>query len=58
MPKLKPCPKCKDAWLYYSDMDKFQWKVNCLCGFAWRKSEWADTKERAAEEWNRIAAEV
>lgn len=57
MAELKPCPFCEKTWLYYSDMDSFKWKVNCLCGHAWATSTWENTKEEAIEAWNRRAVD-
>ena len=48
----KICPRCHDIWVYCSDMDRFQWKMNCHCGYAWGKSEWKDTRDEAVEAWN------
>lgn len=47
-----PCPRCSDIWLYYSDMDRFQWKMNCNCGYAWINSQWKNTKIEAVQFWN------
>lgn len=58
MDKLKPCPFCGEAWLYYSDMDLFKWKISCLCGYAWATSTWEYTKEEAIKAWNRRVGEV
>lgn len=62
MTKLKPCPKCKDSWLYeFTDRDNkhhFGYTVNCKCGYAWQESFWKATKEEATEAWNRKVEEV
>ena len=47
-----PCPHCNDIWLYFSDMDRFQYKMNCSCGYAWRNSQWKNTKYEAVKTWN------
>lgn len=57
--KLKPCPCCKDAWIYASeysygsDYGAFGYTVKCMCGYAWRNyRKWHDTKEEAINDWN------
>ena len=47
-----PCQRCNDIWLYCSDMDRFQWKMNCHFGKAWGVSEWKNTKEETIKYWN------
>lgn len=57
--RLKPCPFCKDIWLfvsdgdYYSGYEAFGYRVNCHCGFAWKAITWQKTKEEAVDTWNR-----
>ena len=57
--RLKPCPFCKDIWLfvsdgdYYSGYESFGYRVNCQCGFAWKAITWKKTKKEAIEAWNR-----
>lgn len=60
MDKLKPCPKCGDAWLYVSVGDWasgyecYGFRVNCKCGYAWKTLDaWFPNKEQAIKEWNR-----
>ena len=62
MVKLKPCPKCHDAWIfasvgdYYSDYENYGYRVSCLCGFAWDAIGWYKTKEEAIAAWNAFEA--
>lgn len=59
MTELKPCPKCKDSWLYvsngdyYSGYESFGCRVKCSCGYAWEILGWYSTKEEAINAWNR-----
>lgn len=62
MGKLKPCPKCGDAWIYAvvgdwpSGYELHGYRVNCKCGYAWQTLvEWFPSKKQAKEEWNRRA---
>lgn len=52
MEKLKPCPRCGDAWLYERD-DPKPYTINCKCGYAFFVPEWSETKEEAINAWNR-----
>lgn len=54
MEKLKPCPRCGDAWLYERDEPK-PYTINCKCGYAFYVTEWSETKEEATAAWNRRA---
>lgn len=47
-----PCPRCNNIWIYFSDMDRFQWKMNYNCGYAWRNSQRKNTKNEAVQFWN------
>lgn len=47
-----PCPHCNDIWIYFDDFDRFQYKMNCSCGYAWRNSQWKNSKEEAVHCWN------
>ncbi|MBQ9416760.1 MAG: hypothetical protein IJU20_07990 [Clostridia bacterium] len=62
MDKLKPCPKCGDAWIYAvvgdwpSGYELHGYRLNCKCGWAWQTLvEWFPSKEQAKEAWNRRA---
>lgn len=58
--RLKPCPYCKESWLYVSDggytsgYESKGFRVSCKCGFAWKSIEWQKTKEEAIKKWNDI----
>ena len=62
--RLKPCPYCKDSWLYVSDGDYGSgyeskgYRVECQCGFAWKSMGWKKNKEEAIKEWNGVKSEV
>ena len=51
--KLKPCPFCGSEALYevYEDMYKNTYKVKCSHCFA--ETRYENTKEEAANKWNR-----
>lgn len=57
--KLKPCPCCKESWLYSSTGDyssgyeSLGYRVNCKCGYAWFNTKFCKTKREAMESWNR-----
>ena len=57
--ELKPCPYCKNSWLYASDggytsgYESKGYRVECLCGFAWKSIGWQKTEKEAIEAWNR-----
>lgn len=59
--ELKPCPFCKQIWLYASENDcgsdykALGYRVECRCGFAWKAITWHKTKQEAIEAWNRRA---
>ena len=59
--KLKPCPFCGDAWIYASVGDygsgyeSFGYRVECVCGYAWKAIGWHKTKQEAIDAWNRRA---
>lgn len=59
MTELKPCPKCKDSWLYasngdyYSGYESFGYRVKCSCGYAWKIVGWHPTEKEAIDSWNR-----
>ena len=61
MNRLKPCPKCGEAWVYVSDGDyysgyeSFGYRVSCQCGYAWKSIGWHKTEDEAVEAWNRRA---
>jgi hypothetical protein len=49
---IKKCPYCGDAWLYVTKEDKY--KINCLCGFAYKKTPECADSELAKSVWNGI----
>lgn len=57
--KLKPCPRCKESWLYLSAGDyssgyePLGYRVSCKCGYAWFSTKFYKTKREAIESWNR-----
>lgn len=59
--KLKPCPFCKEIWLfvsdgdYYSGYESFGYRLNCRCGFAWKAITWKNAEKEAIEAWNKRA---
>lgn len=60
---LKPCPKCGDIWIfasvgdYGSGYESFGYRVECMCGYAWKKIGWQKTKEEAVKAWNEAPKE-
>ena len=61
--KLKPCPKCGEAWFYVSCGDygsgyeNLVVRVQCCCNYAWKAIGWQSTREQAADAWNRRVTE-
>ena len=53
MTEVKPCPHCGTAWVFYDDLDDFEYRINCQCGFAYTHSEWCKNEEDAINAWNR-----
>ena len=64
MNNIKPCPKCKTAWLYSSDHDyystyeSFGFKINCHCGYAWTTTKFENSKEEVIMKWNKVINNV
>lgn len=55
--KIKPCPKCDDIWMFFSDghhsgYEALGFRVDCVCGFAWRSMTFCSTREEAIIKWN------
>ena len=55
---IKACRYCGDAWLYASTGDygsgyeAHGYKIECLCGYAWKHYSWHTTAQEAICEWN------
>jgi len=52
MNALKKCPFCGDSWIYITEDDEY--KVNCFCGFAFKKTPECADRELAKSVWNGI----
>lgn len=61
--RLKPCPRCHDAWMYVSDGDYYSgyesygYRVECRCHWAWEQIGWQKTREEAIKKWNKKVSE-
>lgn len=57
---MKKCPKCNTIWFYisdgdyYSNYERYGYKLNCNCGYAWAALEWCGTKEELIRKWENI----
>lgn len=53
MKAIEKCPYCGDAWIYITEENKY--KINCRCGFAFKKTPECADCESAKTAWNDIA---
>ena len=53
---IKKCPFCGDSWIYITKDDKY--RINCLCGYAFKRTPKCVDREAATSVWNGIASRV